>query len=58
MQCLKCYYDVCSQVQVARNELKVLHDEKHKTERVKATVQREVDTARAKTSKLEEVGGI
>ncbi|XP_012943320.1 kinesin-like protein KIF19 [Aplysia californica] len=43
------------EVQVARNELKVLHEEKHKTERVKTTVQRELDTARNKTHKLEEM---
>lgn len=43
------------EVRVARDELQVLHDEKHKTERVKATIRRELDTAREKTSKLEEM---
>ncbi|XP_059157154.1 kinesin-like protein KIF19 isoform X2 [Physella acuta] len=43
------------EVQVARDELKVLHEEKHKTERVKTTIQRELETARAKTNKLQEL---
>ena len=43
------------EVRVARDELQVLHEEKHKTERVKATIRRELDTAREKTQKLEEV---
>lgn len=43
------------EVQVARDELKVLHEEKHKTERVKTTIQRELEAARSKTHKLEEV---
>ncbi|GFR64801.1 kinesin-like protein [Elysia marginata] len=43
------------EVRVARDELQVLHEEKHKTERVKATIRRELDTAREKTSKLEEM---
>lgn len=43
------------EVQVARDELKVLHEEKHKTERVKATIQKELEAARLKTQKLEEM---
>ncbi|KAH9504088.1 Kinesin-like protein kif19 [Bulinus truncatus] len=43
------------EVQVARDELKVLYEEKHKTERVKTTIQRELETARNKTQKLEEM---
>ncbi|KAI8794146.1 kinesin protein KIF19 [Biomphalaria glabrata] len=43
------------EVQMARNELKVLHEEKHKTERVKTTIQRELEAARNKTQKLEEM---
>ncbi|XP_076447209.1 kinesin-like protein KIF19 [Babylonia areolata] len=43
------------EVQVARDELKVLHDEKHKTERVITTVQKELETAQNKTHKLAEM---
>lgn len=43
------------EVQVARDELKVLHDEKHKTQRVITTVQKELETAQNKTRKLAEV---
>lgn len=44
-----------SEVHVARDELKVLHDEKHKTQRVIATVHKELETAQNKTHKLAEV---
>ena len=43
------------EVRVARDELKVLHEEKHKTQRVIATVQKELETAQNKTRKLAEV---
>ena len=43
------------EVRVARDELKVLHEEKHKTQRVIATVQKELETAQSKTRKLAEV---
>ncbi|XP_071106113.1 kinesin-like protein KIF19 [Haliotis cracherodii] len=43
------------EVRVARDELKVLHDEKHKTERVRSTVRRELETAKHKMKKLEEI---
>lgn len=40
---------------MARDELKVLHDEKHKTQRVITTVQKELEVAQSKTRKLAEV---
>lgn len=43
------------EVRVARDELKVLHEEKHKTERVITTVQKELETAQNKTRKLAEM---
>lgn len=43
------------EVRTAREELKVLHEEKHKTEKLRATVKKELEAARAKTRKLEEV---
>lgn len=42
-------------VKVAREELKVLHDEKHRTEKVRSTVYKELDVAKQRTRKLEEV---
>ncbi|XP_053393592.1 kinesin-like protein KIF19 [Mercenaria mercenaria] len=42
-------------VRQAKEELKVLHDEKHRTEKIRATVKKELDMARAKTRKLEEM---
>ncbi|KAJ8319029.1 hypothetical protein KUTeg_004120 [Tegillarca granosa] len=42
-------------VKVAREELKVLHDEKHRTERVRNTVYKELDVAKQRTRKLEEM---
>ncbi|XP_050391529.1 kinesin-like protein KIF19 isoform X3 [Patella vulgata] len=42
-------------VRVAREELKVLHDEKHKTEKVRVTIKRELETAKEKHKKLEEL---
>lgn len=44
-------------VRQAKEELKVLHDEKRRTEKIRATVKKELDMARAKTKKLEEVIG-
>lgn len=43
------------EVRVAREELKVLHDEKHRTEKIRGTVQKELATAKSKTMKLQEV---
>ena len=43
-------------VKTAREELKVLHEEKHRTEKIRATVKKELEVARTKTRKLEEVG--
>lgn len=43
------------EIQTARDELKVLHDEKHKTQRIIATVQKELEVAQSKTRKLAEV---
>ncbi|KAL5019094.1 hypothetical protein ScPMuIL_004816 [Solemya velum] len=43
------------EVRVARDELKVLHDEKHKTEKIRTTVHKELDLAKQKTRKLEEL---
>ncbi|KAK7112371.1 kinesin-like protein KIF19 [Littorina saxatilis] len=43
------------EVRVARDELKVLHDEKHKTQRVITTVQKELEVAQSKTRKLAEM---
>lgn len=43
------------EVRVARDELRVLHEEKHKTQRVIATIQKELETAQNKTRKLAEV---
>ena len=43
------------EVRTAREELKVLHEEKHRTEKIRATVKKELEMARAKTRKLEEV---
>ncbi|KAL8610502.1 hypothetical protein ACOMHN_060422 [Nucella lapillus] len=42
-------------VSVAREELKVLQDEKHKTQRVIATLQTELQTTQGKTHKLAEM---
>ena len=42
-------------VRQAKEELKVLHDEKRRTEKIRATVKKELDMARAKTRKYEEV---
>ncbi|PVD37655.1 hypothetical protein C0Q70_00253 [Pomacea canaliculata] len=43
------------EIQTARDELKVLHDEKHKTQRIIATVQKELEVAQSKTRKLAEM---
>ena len=43
-------------VRIAREELKVLHDEKHRTEKLRTTVQKELEQAKGKTRRLEEVG--
>lgn len=43
------------EVRTAREELKVLHEEKHKTEKLRASVKKELEAARAKTRKLEDV---
>ena len=43
------------EVRVAREEIKVLHDEKRKTEKLRMTVKKELEAARQKTTKLEEV---
>lgn len=43
------------EVKTAREELKVLHEEKYRTEKIRATVKKELETARAKTRKLEEM---
>ena len=40
---------------MAREEIKVLHDEKRKTEKLRMTVKKELEAARQKTTKLEEV---
>ena len=42
-------------VRTAREELKVLHEEKHKTEKLRGSVKKELETARSKTRRLEEV---
>lgn len=42
-------------VKLAREELKVLHDEKHRTEKLRATVMKELEQARVKTRQIEEV---
>lgn len=42
------------EVRIARDELKVLHDEKHRTEKIRSTVYKELEQAKAKTRKLEE----
>ncbi|XP_041363703.1 kinesin-like protein KIF19 [Gigantopelta aegis] len=42
------------EIRVAREELKVLHDEKHKTEKLRMTVKKELEVARQKTTKVEE----
>ncbi|XP_060067526.1 kinesin-like protein KIF19 [Ylistrum balloti] len=42
------------EVRMAREELKVLHDEKHRTEKIRGTVQKELDTAKLKTTRLQE----
>ncbi|XP_052262802.1 kinesin-like protein KIF19 isoform X2 [Dreissena polymorpha] len=41
-------------VRTAREELKVLHEEKRKTEKLRITVKKELEAARMKTRKLEE----
>ena len=43
------------EVKIAREELKVLHDEKHRTEKIRSTVYKELEQAKLKTRKLEEV---
>ncbi|WAQ95609.1 KIF19-like protein [Mya arenaria] len=47
--------EIDDEIRTAKEELKVLHDEKHKTERLRASVKKELETARAKTRKLEEM---
>lgn len=42
-------------VRLAREELKVLHEEKHRTEKLRATVMKELEQARVKTRRIEEV---
>ncbi|KAL4240456.1 Kinesin-like protein kif19 [Mactra antiquata] len=42
-------------VRQAKEELKVLHDEKYRTEKIRATVKKELEMARSKTKKLEEM---
>lgn len=42
-------------IKLAREELKVLHDEKHRTEKLRATVMKELEQARVKTRHIEEV---
>jgi uncharacterized protein (DUF3084 family) len=42
-------------IKLAREELKVLHDEKHRTEKLRATVMKELEQARIKTRRIEEV---
>ena len=44
------------EVRTAKEELKVLHEEKHRTEKIRATVKKELEMARSKTRKLEDVG--
>ncbi|XP_078317515.1 kinesin-like protein KIF19 isoform X2 [Crassostrea virginica] len=41
-------------VRLAREELKVLHEEKHRTEKLRATVMKELEQARVKTRRIEE----
>ncbi|XP_062605010.1 kinesin-like protein KIF19 [Saccostrea cucullata] len=41
-------------VKLAREELKVLHDEKHRTEKLRTTVMKELEQARVKTRRIEE----
>lgn len=43
------------EVRAAQDELKVLHEEKHKTQQVISTVKKELETAQIKTRKLAEV---
>lgn len=43
------------EVKIAKDELKVLHDEKHRTEKIRSTVYKELEQAKTKTRKLEEV---
>lgn len=43
------------EVKVARDEIKVLHDEKYRTEKIRTTVYKELEQAKSKTRKLEEV---
>ncbi|XP_063444138.1 kinesin-like protein KIF19 [Mytilus trossulus] len=42
------------EVKVARDEIKVLHDEKYRTEKIRTTVYKELEQAKSKTRKLEE----
>ena len=42
-------------MKTAKEELKVLHEEKYRTEKIRTTVRKELEVARAKTRKLEEV---
>lgn len=42
-------------VKVAREELKVLHEEKHRTEKLRSTVSKELESAKSKTKRLQDV---
>jgi len=43
------------EVRVAKEELRVLHDEKHRTEKIRSTVSKELEVAKQKTKKLQDV---
>ena len=47
--------EAAEEVKTAKEELKVLHEEKYRTEKIRTTVRKELEVARAKTRKLEEV---